>query len=361
VVEKAKTQAIKMGKSALAIDCYRSETDNEIGRSDEHAKHMRKTRRKNFARKMKLIDPHYGKKAAAVLTAGTIAGLAAVNVPAVGPVLGPSLGGAVIAGGLAYIETDAHRKVGDHAILDSLLDDSGDNWRTNVSMVGFDGHGDRISEFDRQQMLCWSDSEDDDLDDLLPAGLGGTPGAYDDDDDESDPSCNPLFDSLSDKPAPKAAPRGPASDLFQLLDDEPSSPPPATTTPTAPAPKAPVDDFFALMMQDTPPQSTSAQSFQSMPSVPTANPVAPQEFDFFADFGGSKTANPVAQVPPPSQPTQPQQPVSFFSAMASAIPSSSTPNATSPPRQTLNQTARAQAPSVSADPFADLYARATSS
>merc|ERR1712137_1521998 len=161
-IEVAKEKTKKGLKSAFAIGCYNSETDNEIGRSKEHAKHMRRTRRQNFARKMNLIDPHYGKKAAGILAAGTALGLAATTLPGVGAVAGPVVGGGVIASGLAFLETDAHRAVGDHAILDSLLDDRDDNWRTNTTLSGYDGHGDNISDFDRQQMLTWSDSDEDD-------------------------------------------------------------------------------------------------------------------------------------------------------------------------------------------------------
>lgn len=170
-IEIAKEKTKKGLKSAFAIDCYKSDTDNEIGRNKEHAKHMRKTRRANFTKKMELIDPHYGKKAASILAAGTAAGLAATALPGVGPVAGPTVGGAVIAGGLAFLETDAHRSVGDHAILDSLLEDRDDNWRTNATLHGYNGHGDRISEFDAQQMLTWSDDDDNDLDNLLPDNM----------------------------------------------------------------------------------------------------------------------------------------------------------------------------------------------
>merc|ERR1712063_76669 len=108
-IDNAKTVVKKGLKTGLGIGCYNSETDNEIGRSKEHAKHMRRTRRQNFARKMNLIDPNYGKKAAGVLAAGTALGLAATTLPGVGAVAGPVVGGGVIASGLAFLETDAHR------------------------------------------------------------------------------------------------------------------------------------------------------------------------------------------------------------------------------------------------------------
>eukprot|EP00011_Vannellida_sp_DIVA3-517-6-12_P003054 CAMPEP_0114625260 /NCGR_PEP_ID=MMETSP0168-20121206/11180_1 /TAXON_ID=95228 ORGANISM="Vannella sp., Strain DIVA3 517/6/12" /NCGR_SAMPLE_ID=MMETSP0168 /ASSEMBLY_ACC=CAM_ASM_000044 /LENGTH=480 /DNA_ID=CAMNT_0001836539 /DNA_START=136 /DNA_END=1575 /DNA_ORIENTATION=+ len=172
VTKQASAKAVKGLKSALAIGAYQSETDDEIGRSKAHAKHMRKTRKRNFARKMHLIDPNYGKKAAGILAAGTALGLAATTVPGVGSVLGPTMGGAVIAGGLAYLETDAHRSLGDHAILDSLLDDRGDNWRTNTGTTGFKGKGDYEAESALSGVVD-SDDEDFDFDDLLPPEYGG--------------------------------------------------------------------------------------------------------------------------------------------------------------------------------------------
>lgn len=173
VTKVASAKAVKGLKSALAIGAYQSETDDEIGRSKQHAKHMRKTRKRNFARKMHLIDPNYGKKAAGILAAGTALGLAATTVPGVGSVLGPTMGGAVIAGGLAYLETDAHRSLGDHAILDSLLDDRGDNWRTNTGTTGFKGKGDYEADSALTAVIESDEDEEFDFDDLLPSQYGG--------------------------------------------------------------------------------------------------------------------------------------------------------------------------------------------
>merc|ERR1712137_828703 len=387
-VDKARTQAVKGLKSAFAIDCYKSETDNEIGRSDEHAKHMRRTRRKNFARKMKLIDPHYGKKAAGVLAAGTALGLATTSVPAVGPVLGPSVGGAVIAGGLAFLETDAHRSVGDHAILDSLLDDRDDNWRTNTSLHGFDGHGDRISDFDRQQMLHWSDSDEDDLDDLISEDFGGRRQAA-----VNTATSNPLFDSMDSQNSMDDLFSGINSvDLNKSTSSRDSAPvprPPSpvsgqgerTTNPHSSAavqsmgndflssapPKSTEDDFFSFMSQNSTPSPASSftgsfgnefsnQQFQQSNQPLNQTPQqAPAEVDFFADFNGSASASQAK--PQPANQTQPRDiNSSLFSAMASAIPSSNQSNQPSSGTPMIAQPPRAD----NDDPFADLYARATS-
>merc|ERR1712137_686913 len=293
-VDKARTQAVKGLKSAFAIDCYKSETDNEIGRSDEHAKHMRRTRRKNFARKMKLIDPHYGKKAAGVLAAGTALGLATTSVPAVGPVLGPSVGGAVIAGGLAFLETDAHRSVGDHAILDSLLDDRDDNWRTNTSLHGFDGHGDTISEFDRQQMLAWSDSDsEEDLDNLLPPEMSNRAKA------NSPPggtSNNPLFDSTD---SDTSSQKYPSMENLGLFDSTESKPVQKTNIPRPPSPD------FGSGQRTTNPHSSAA--VQKMGNAHAASPnLLLDEPTVEDDFFSTLTLS------PPLQPTKCISAYNFF-------------------------------------------------
>ena len=170
-IQKAGEDGKKVIKTALGVGIYNSEVDDEIGRSKEHAKHMRKTRRRNFARKMSLIDPNYGKKAAGVLAFGAVLGIAAATVPAVGPVLGPAVGGAVIGGGLAALETDAHLSVGDHAILDSLMEDRDDNWRTNQQLSGYNFNNDFEHSgggFD------WDEEDDDEFDDFVPEEWGGT-------------------------------------------------------------------------------------------------------------------------------------------------------------------------------------------
>ena len=41
----------------------------------------------------------------------------------------PAVMGAVVGGGFAKMEADAHAAVGDHAVLDGLLDDTGDAHR----------------------------------------------------------------------------------------------------------------------------------------------------------------------------------------------------------------------------------------
>jgi len=405
-VEKAKEVVRKGLKTGLGIGCYNSETDNEIGRSKEHAKHMRRTRRQNFARKMKLIDPHYGKKAAGVLAAGTALGLAATTVPAVGAALGPTVGGAVIAGGLVFLETDAHRAVGDHAILDSLLDDRDDNWRTNTSLQGYDGHGDNISEFDRQQMLLWSDSDsEDDLDNLLPEHMGGSSSKKNELSDS-----NPLFDAIEQED--NATTNSPLQeDFFSSMESLGLSNNNSTTTKSN-VPRPPSPEFVnkgtgqrftnphasaELQMMNNTTKNTSSSN--TIPDLFAPEPQQPQQDDFFASFTSPSPLTPEVVTPTPSgfspdvptnlslkinenkmrqtntasqqsnvpqQSFNSQQPTSntptdffanfssgsdnksqsFFSSVASAIPSTSQ-------KQTPAQD--------NSDPFADLYSRPTSS
>ena len=376
-IEVAKEKTKKGLKSALAIGCYNSETDNEIGRSKEHAKHMRRTRRQNFARKMNLIDPHYGKKAAGVLAAGTALGLAATTIPGVGAVAGPAVGGGVIAGGLAFLETDAHRAVGDHAILDSLLDDRDDNWRTNTTLSGYDGHGDNISDFDRQQMLTWSDSDEDDgLDELLPEGMSerrksAAPAsvasnsnplfdAVDDSNSQKYPSMDSLGlfdsnDSQNQKTNSSSVPRPPSP---QLGAGERTTNPHSSNTvqsmgnsfstlnlfdqPTEPA----EDDFFASLTSTPPLQPTTQKSSSFSSDIPPqigaklnqgtqGNTSGSNDFDFFADFSGSASTN-----TPTTNANKQSNGGSFFADVASHIPSNKPQNS-----------------QANSDPFADLYAR----
>lgn len=410
-IDNAKT-VVKQGlKTGLGIGCYNSETDNEIGRSKEHAKHMRRTRRQNFARKMKLIDPHYGKKAAAVLATGTVLGLAATTVPAVGAALGPSVGGAVIAGGLVFLETDAHRAVGDHAILDSLLDDRDDNWRTNTTLNGYDGHGDKISEFDRQQMLLWSDSDsEDDLDNLLPEYMSGGKREKIELSKNSN-SSNALFDALGDygddnvvAPQVEDLPQDFFSSMESLgLSNSPSTNNSSSAKYSVPRPPSPELSSYAgggggqrftnphatptLQKMGTTTNSTPSNQIPDLFASNEPSSKSQQlEDDFFASFSSppmtpeavspnssfssnipnnlgmkinQNKANQTNTTPVQSQPPQsnnggddffaafPQDSqTSFFSTVASAIPSTSKQNTP----QTDNS-----------DPFADLYSRPVSS
>jgi len=297
-LRKAGTQVKRGLRHALAIGCYNSQTDDEIGRSKEHAKHMRRTRRRNFATKMSLIDPHYGKKAAAVLGAGTVLGLAATTVPTVGVALGPTVGGAIIAGGLAYIETDAHRKVGDHALLDSLLDDRGDNINTNSTLIGYDGHGDRVSSFDLAQVAEWSDSDDEEFANLLPPSLGGKATLYEDEEGislskasnlDSEPELTDAFDILglrsdSNKAAGKTTHS--AVDFFSLDSSANSSTSPYSSSGSASAPKiSSSNDFFDLL-------SVPAPAPAAKPAVP--RPPSPELVSGGSFDGGARFKNPHA-------------------------------------------------------------------
>eukprot|EP00276_Gloeochaete_wittrockiana_P017758 CAMPEP_0184347348 /NCGR_PEP_ID=MMETSP1089-20130417/15451_1 /TAXON_ID=38269 ORGANISM="Gloeochaete wittrockiana, Strain SAG46.84" /NCGR_SAMPLE_ID=MMETSP1089 /ASSEMBLY_ACC=CAM_ASM_000445 /LENGTH=246 /DNA_ID=CAMNT_0026678341 /DNA_START=152 /DNA_END=889 /DNA_ORIENTATION=- len=146
------------------VQPYQSETDKDMGRSKEQAKYMRSTRRRNFAAKMATIDPGYNKKAASILAAGTVLGLAATAVPGVGAALGPTVGGAVIASGLAALEVSAHKRVGDHAVLDTLLADQGDEWKAWApgAQAGQSGQG----GFDDDDQDWDDDDDDEDYDDF---------------------------------------------------------------------------------------------------------------------------------------------------------------------------------------------------
>lgn len=398
-IEVAKQKTKKGLKSAFAIGCYNSETDNEIGRSKEHAKHMRRTRRSNFAKKMKLIDPNYGKKAAGILAAGAVLGVAATTVPTVGAALGPTVGGAVIAGGLAYLETDAHRSVGDHAILDSLLDDRDDNWRTNTTLDGYNGHGDTISEFDKQQMLAWSDSDSDDLDTLLPSTMLEQKMEM----QENLNSSNPLFDALSDNN--NSTPNSPIIDLFGDMDlsDSQSSINIQKSNSSIPRPPSPSlesqgtgerytnphsssvlqgigndyqpekqnqqntnninnDDFFASLSSSNviqPSNNSSQETFDSLFSQGnqqiniTNNQQNNNNNDLFAAFSSSEE---IVSSPPKvnnnnnNNSSNNNNSGSFFATVASAIPSS--PNS--------NNNLNTQSSNDNNDPFADLYSRPAS-
>lgn len=427
-IELAKDKTKQGLKYAFAVGCYKSETDDEIGRSKEHAKHMRRTRRQNFGRKMNLIDPHYGKKAAGVLAAGTALGLAATTLPGIGAVAGPTVGGAVIAGGLAFIETDAHRAVGDHAILDSLLDDRDDNWRTNATLHGFDGHGDKVSEFDKQQMLTWSDEDDDDLDNLLPEGFNETKynqqpqqaqqktksnplfDSLDDDDDEDDSSQN-LFNSMeslglnnSNNSSKQQHPRPPSpqhngdgggqrftnphsSSAVQLMGNDFGSNNSNSSNINLAKQDFSDDDFFASFNSNNssfstqqnqgsfdlfnatsqPTPNTQQMNIQYQEQTHSQEQNKPQNNsdkltdDFFANFGGSSSSSSSKTSNGPrttlNEAAQKSNPGSFFATVATHIPSnsaSSSTKATSPPPNT-NAT-----PDFD-DPFADLYARPSTS
>jgi len=293
--KKAGTEVKRGVRHALAIGCYNSTTDDEIGRSKEHAKHMRRTRRRNFATKMSLIDPHYGKKAAGVLAAGTVLGLAATTVPTVGVALGPTVGGAVIASGLAYIETDAHRKVGDHAILDSLLEDRGDNVRTNTSLVGYNGRGDYGSPADQFEIEEWTDSDDEEYADLLPPSLGGRAiyeqqDALNMDGEESVPSRtkNTNSDLMASLSALSLSDdeNSPEFDPFASLSStgsNPSASQPAAQTSTAPVANTSSNSFFDDVFGDSQPSSTpTAQNSAPNLIKPSATAVPPS----YAGSGG---------------------------------------------------------------------------
>lgn len=159
-VEKG-VKYVKDTAKAITKDSYATDADQY--RSKSQKRRMKAGRRRNFANKMDIIDPHYGKKAAAVLATGTALGLAATTCPGVGAALGPAVGGVVIATGLAKLEHDAHKAVGDHATLDTLLDDTSDDWKAQQLMRM------EKDEFE-QQREEW-------LDDVL---------GYDDDDDDDD-------------------------------------------------------------------------------------------------------------------------------------------------------------------------------
>ena len=288
-VEKAEKQVKKGLKSAFAIGCYNSEVDDEIGRSSQHAKHMRRTRRRNFATKMNLIDPHYGKKAAGILAAGTVLGLAATTVPAVGAALGPTVGGAVIAGGLAFLETDAHRAVGDHAILDSLLEDRDDNWRTNINTTGYNGHGDFFDPTS-QQTIEWSDSDDEDLSNLLPPNLGGT-------NSEDFPDSEDFFPAPSSQKASakSASDKNLASSMKILNLDDSNQKAASSSNNFNFFDSRESQDFFNI------PPSASSSNKSSVPRPPS--PVA-QNNNFLFEMAFSSSAQPSSQssVPRPPSP-----------------------------------------------------------
>lgn len=312
-VEKAEKQVKKGLKSAFAIGCYKSEVDDEIGRSDQHAKHMRRTRRRNFATKMNLIDPNYGKKAAGILAAGTVLGLAATTVPAVGAALGPTVGGAVIAGGLAFLETDAHRAVGDHAILDSLLEDRDDNWRTNITTTGYNGHGDFFDPT-AQQTIEWSDSDDENLSNLLPPNLGGT-------NSEDFPDSEDFFPAPSSQKASvkSASDKNLVSNMKALNFDDSNQKPATSSNNLNFFDTSESLDFFSI------PPSASSSNKSSVPRPPS--PVG-QNNNFLFEIAFSSNT-------PSSQPSVPRPP----SPLGSAAPGQRFANPhTSPALQMMQNT-----------------------
>merc|ERR1712130_74170 len=133
------------------------------------------------------------------------------------------------------------------------------------------------------------------------------------------------------------------------------------------------DDFFASLMSpnSSAPASTTGsfnsgyssvdQKIQQHAANRNYQQQAPPEMDFFADFNGSASANQQGgfQAQFNRSATQPAANSSrdinssLFSAMASAIPSTSN-------QSTATGSSTKPAPANDDDPFADLYVRATS-